>query len=379
MGKVLRVLVVLIALIGIAATVFAYKNYSKREALKGRCDMLEDSVIRLASTIEAVELQDVPQPDYESRDTSPVTSREIETPERSAFWDSYNPKLEAVGETPSMINFKSDDKILQLRKLYYLDPVTGKTVISPIDGKPSTKGEGTMSELLNMAYERAKEQYSNLLATRSELTRVRTELNDTIADLNAQKKDGRLDKATIEKQTGEINNLNGQLREEKNQHAATKEAKEELEGQVEELNDTIEKLNDEVQVCSDKISELEAALRERTGKNNDSIIQTSSAPVAEGVLTPGDKGKIVACNDEWKYAIIEFSPDFITELIGPQRDRALPPAEIMVRRPDVESIDDAFVTRLKLRQIIREKNLVIADIMADWQQKPVLVGDIVFN
>ncbi len=50
----------------------------------------------------------------------------------------------------------------------------------------------------------------------------------------------------------------------------------------------------------------------------------------------------------------------------------------MVRRPGVEDIDSAFVTRLKLRQIIRDKNIVIADVLPDWQQKGVQVGDIVF-
>ena len=86
----------------------------------------------------------------------------------------------------------------------------------------------------------------------------------------------------------------------------------------------------------------------------------------------------VSCNDEWKYAVIEFTPEFITELIGPARDRALPACEVMVRRAGSENIDEGFVTRLKLRQILREKNIVIADVLTDWQQKPVMVGDVVF-
>ena len=108
------------------------------------------------------------------------------------------------------------------------------------------------------------------------------------------------------------------------------------------------------------------------------MISTRGA-LADGVLTPGDKGKIVAANEEWKYAIVEFSDEFMVELIGPERNQALPQAEVMVRRASIEDPDQAFVTRLRLRQAIREKNLVIADILSDWQQKPVEVGDLVFN
>lgn len=377
MGKVLRVLVVLIALLGIAATVFAYMNFSKREALAGRAHMLEDSVIRIAGTFEAVELPDVPAPSYASRDTSPVTSREVENPERSAFWDSYNAKLEAAGQTPPMLNYASQDKRLQLRQYFQVD-ATGAYVNDPLTGRPATEGEGTMDDLLDKAYERAKSQYANLLATRSELTRVRTELVDAIEELNKQKSDGRLDKADIEKLNGEVSQLNTSLKAKESELESAKENLKEAQEQAAELKDTVDGLQDEVGACNEKIAELEQVIRDLRGKNVN-IVQTTMAPVAEGVLTPGDKGKIVGCSDEWKYAIIEFSSEFMSELIGPARDRALPQCEVMVRRPGVEDADAAFVTRLKLRQAIRDKNIVIADVLSDWQQKPVQVGDLVFN
>ena len=376
MGKVLRVLVVLIALLAIAACVFAYKNYSKREALAGRAHMLEDSIVKITANFEAVELPDVPAPSYAARDTSPVTSREVENPERSAFWDSYNGKLEAAGQTPPMLNYGTPDMRLQLRQYYQVGD-DGKYVNDPLTGKPATEGEGTMDELLKRAIERAKSQYNNLIVTRAELTKIRTELVDTIEELNKQKQDGRADKREIDSLNAKVSELNTNLRAKEAELESTKESLAEANQQVEDLNDKVAGMEEEMTQLNDKVKEQEQLIRELRGKN-DKIIDTTTAQVAEGVLTPGVKGKVVACNDEWKYAVVEFTPEFITELIGPQRDRALPQVEVMVKRADIEDPDAAFVTRLQLRQVLRDKNVVIADVLADWQQKPVQKGDIVF-
>ncbi len=94
---------------------------------------------------------------------------------------------------------------------------------------------------------------------------------------------------------------------------------------------------------------------------------------------PGDKGKIINVNNDFGFVMIEFSKAAVVELVGPKRDQPLPLLEMMVRRSGITDPAAAFVTRVKLRQILREKNLVIADILTDWQQKPVNVGDIVFN
>ncbi len=376
MGKVLRVLVVLIALLAIASTIFAYKNFSKREALAGRAHALEEAVIRLASTFEAVELPDVPAPSYPARDTSPVTSREVENPERSAFWDSYNAKLEASGVTPSFLNYGTTAMRLQLRQYYKVGP-DGKYELDPLTHQSSTEGEGTMSELLTRAVDRAKGQYSNLTETRSELTRTRTELVDTIEELNKQKQEGRADKRDIENLNAEVSRLTTSLRQKEQELDSTKEELQETKEQVTELNDQVDNLKEENDTLNDKVTELNQIIAELKGKNT-AIIDSTAATNADGVLTPGDKGKIVGCSDEWKYAIVEFSPEFMSELIGAARDKPLPQEEVMVRRSGVENLDEAFVTRLKLRQAIRDKNIVIADILSDWQQKPVKVGDIVF-
>ena len=104
--------------------------------------------------------------------------------------------------------------------------------------------------------------------------------------------------------------------------------------------------------------------------------KTSSAEAYQGA--PGDKGKIVAVDDKLKFVVVELSDASMTEMLGEQRDRPLPQIELMVRRPGYKSATGEFITRIKFRQVLRQKNLIVADIQIDWQQAPVEVNDVVF-
>ena len=375
MGKVLRVLVILLAILSIVATIFAYMNYNKREILIGRTHMLEESVAKIARTFESEDIQETPQPSYPQRDISSVTSREIENPERSAFWDSYEHKYEA--QTPPAMFSIGDKERRQLRN-YYRKDADGKYIIDDFTGKPSIKGDGTMGDLLDKVYDRSKAQYEVLLHTRKQLPILREELINTIEELNKLKQEARTDKRTIEERDTRIAELESQKRELEAKNARLNEEIKEMQEKEEELKQQIAEKEDEITQLNDDVKLLREQVAVLKGTTGVPINQTVPA-LADGVLTPGDKGKIVSFNDEWKFAVIEFSSDFVSELIGPARDRPLPLIEVMARRPDIADPDAAFVTRLKLRQIIRDKNLVIADILSDWQQKPVQLGDVIFN
>ena len=49
-----------------------------------------------------------------------------------------------------------------------------------------------------------------------------------------------------------------------------------------------------------------------------------------------------------------------------------------MKRPGMKSAAGEFVTRIRLRQVIRDQNLIVADILIDWQQVPLEKGDVVF-
>lgn len=378
MGKVLRILVILLMLLGIGATVLAYLNYDKREVLIGRTHALEQMVVKIAGTLEAEDPPVVAQPSYPQRDISEVTSRELENPDRSAFWDSYNNSLEPPAAAIPTIDLKKNDRDLQLRN-YFCKNSDGKYAIDKRTGMPATTGEGTMRELLDEVYDRAKNQYKTLLETRAELPKLREELIDTIDELNKLKQSARADKKAIGERDARIAALENEKRDLEGRIERLEETIGEKDDQIAELNEQNARQEEDITQLADKVKGLELEIKNLRGADN-MTIPTAVGPAQEGVLTPGVKGTIVSADDEWKYAIIRFSDDFMVELLGPARDRGLPQAELMVTRPGVTDPDEAFVTRVRLRQAIRgDNNLVIADILSDWQQKPVLKGDIVAN
>lgn len=379
MGKVLRVLVIIIMLLGIAAVFLAAVNFKKREVLIGRTHALEEMFVKLARTLEAGDPPEVPQPAYPQRDLSPVTSREIENPERSAFWDSYNHKLEPAAQPVPTLDYSTQQMRLQLREFYRIDPATGKPAIDPLTGQPSTKGAGTQEELLGQAFERAKNQYALLNQTRAEMVKVRDELIAAIEEVNRLKQEGRADKRTIEERDARIAQIEREKRELEDQKARLDEEIRTLRAEVQEANDTINKQTDEMQVLNTRISDLERKNKELIGKGT--IIPTTTGQLAdnaEGSFTPGVHGKVVSFNEQWKFAVIEFSDDFMAQLTGPNRDQPMQPLEVMVKRPGFKGPAGEFITRLRLRQAIRAQNLVVADILADWQQAPLENGDAVF-
>jgi len=114
------------------------------------------------------------------------------------------------------------------------------------------------------------------------------------------------------------------------------------------------------------------------GGNRVAVAMADASAAANVTLSAGDKGKIIEANDELKFAIIEFGDDAMTEMVGSDRQNPLPQLEMNVRRIGRQSASGEFVTRIKLRQAVRGKNFVVADILSDWQQVTVEKGDVVF-
>lgn len=378
MGKALRILVVLILVLGIVAAVFAWLNFSNREVLIGRTHALEDAFAKLSRTLEASDQPESPRPDYPRRDISDVTSRELENPERSDFWNSYNHNLEPAAQPVPTLDYTSDEKLRDLRGYYRIDPATGKPAIDTRTGRPDTRGP--MQELLDEAFERAKSQYAILNQTRAELPRLRAELVDAIEALNRQKQAGRADKRTIEERDARIVVIEREKDELNNRNTRLEEDIRAVRTELQEANELVAKHEEDVKILEDKVAMQAKTIEELKGKGPLLPIDGAARPAQnmEGVLTPGVKGKIVSANEEWKFAVIEFSDAFMDELLGPGRELAMAQVEMMVKRPGFEGMAGGFITRLRLRQVVRDKNLVVADILTDWQQYPVATGDEVF-
>lgn len=370
MGRVLRVLVCVILVLSVGALVLAIMLFNRRELLIGRTHMLEEQIIGIAKFIEAKGPDEQVQPRYEAKDTSPVTSKELENPERSPFWDTYNYKLE-VQNLPT-IQLDNDEKRRQLRE-YYKIGKDGK-VERDLNGKPSTKGP--MREVLDSVLDRVREESTTLNKTREQLTKLREELADTIKDYNQLKKDGRADKKTIEEKQAQIEKLQEDIRKLNHTIEGLQEEKVALTAEVAEAKNEIAKQKDQITEMDKTIKKLTKDLEDARGRTRTQRDQAQQGTAVQ--LPPGDKGKIVAVDNTLKFVVAELSDTMMTELLGANREGPLPQVELMVRRPGMKSAAGEFVTRIRLRQVLRQKNLVVADILIDWQQVPVEKDDVVF-
>ncbi len=382
MGKLLRVLVIFLFLLSCAALTLGIMLFAKRELLKGRTQVLERHVIALGEAF----IEDAPpEPEegvFTPRDIDNVGPAVIANPETSTFWDTYKYHLERQDLAKMRLN--THDRIRTLMTYYVRSTfetymLTGNYKIEKdqITGMPRTRvepGENfkpTMRNLLEEVMEKAGAQYALLNDTRQQLTLIREELVRTIEELNQRKRDLRAAlaeivelKNTISQLRAEIARLEARILELEEEVRIRQEKIEEQERRIQELEEEAIELNATIEVLKKRIADL---------------IEIQGYKVEEEFATvrlePGPKGKVVSINQEWNYAVIELSEEALAELLGIRvpDGQFPPPAEYLVKRPDREE----FVTKVRLFQVKRTRRLAIANILTDWQQIPVQVGDVV--
>ncbi len=377
MDKALRVLAIIILILAIVAMVFAQLSFMKRQVLLGRNSMFEEQVIKVAKTIEAADAADVPAPDVQ-KDVAEVSDRELANPERTSVFENYPAKLET--QNLATLDYSTIDKRRQLRSYYVLDQTTGKYVISELDGKPKKDGPGSMAALLEEMLNRAMAQKAVLEKTRGELTKAREMITSLVTEMNKMKTDWRVTKRELKESREECEKLKEEKAALEAQVAKLTAEKKELTAELADAKAEIEKRDSEIAGLREQIEQQAKLIKEFKDRIAGKGIPGGATQdgVAVSVLTAGVKGKVVDANDEYKFVIIEFTDDALIEMTGPERANPLPQLEMNVRRKGRQSASGEFVTRVKIRQVVKGKNLVVADILTDWQQVAVEKDDVVF-
>ena len=341
MNKVLHVLVyVFLALAG-AALFFELQLNAKRSELTDRNRMQEDYLVKIARTVEKAD----PAKDaaFEiKKDTSPVEARLVDSPDMENVLADYSAPLEQT----NLDTYNWDGSRDQLRQVYVLD-AEGKPVM---DGnQPQTRDSGEY-KLLEQLFNSAKNQQSRLNSTRAALAELRGKLESVVAELNKLKPEARQDKVTIEEQKAKMAKLEEEKAGVENQLTKTK-------AQVDELNGEITSLKDEVSTAKDA---------------------SAGGGAAVTSLPAGDKGKIVQADNENMFAIVEFTEEAMKELKGNDPSRPLPALELGVKRSGHSGAAGEFVGRVRLRQEVKGKTLVICDILSAWEQDKLKANDVIF-
>jgi archaellum component FlaC len=375
MGKLLKVLVVFLLILSIGALVLGILLFNKRELLKGRTQKLERTVIALGTTIEA-EAAEAAAAVYPARDLSDCTAQQLDTPERSDFWDRYKSQLEAQDLQKLDLNQKK----IQLMQYYQLDPVTLKPALDPANGQKMISGAGTMQEVLDDMLAKAAAQLARLNETRQQLTDIREELVRVINELNERKGTLRARLKEVVDLKDQIGRLETRVRQLEGEVEGLKQEKRALEAQVADMQGQIERLNQEktdLEELNRQLKKEIADLRKAVDGFKNPGAQGDGVPVQMAKMDRGDKGAVVTVNPTWNFVILTLNDTCLNEVIT--ENGIVLPAELFVKRPAKDGQPEKFITKIRLIQANRAQKIGVADILTDWQQSPVQDGDIVFH
>ncbi|OGV70032.1 MAG: hypothetical protein A2283_21675 [Lentisphaerae bacterium RIFOXYA12_FULL_48_11] len=378
MGKVLKILVIVLLLLSIAAVILAHMVYGKREQVLARNQILTSGYIKLAPTIED-KLADAPEQPapLPAKDISPASPEFIDkAPEVSDFWTKkYAPNLELGAKGMFDLNNRKGE----LMTLYKKNQL-GDIEVDPTTGAKRTDGEGTMQAVLDELVKKSTEQLTRLNDTRQMLSIVRDELIDTINDLNKNKSELRVRTKDLDTTKAKLDTTEAELATMKPKVEAAEAAKK----VAEEKASDMEKQKAEVDT---KLQELEIDYK-KVKKERDEFAKKSLVPQAEDTtgpketvynFTPGTKGKVVAVNDKWNYVLIQLDEAFIKEAMGEDLTAPTKPAPVgvvmSIKRTGAQEI---FIAKVKLTQIRAKDKHAIGDVLVDWKQQPLQEGDVVF-
>ncbi len=378
MNKALHALVYVILMVAAAALYFETNLFDKKDLLKDRNRQLEDYLVKISGTIEKT---DAPKPASGlevKKDVSPVEAKIVDSPDMENILEEYPSQLEEA----NLETLKWDDaERLQLRRLYKLDAEGNKIPDAANPGDFVKKGPGTAEELLEQLFERAKAQQAKLNSTRAELSAARTKLETLVNDYNKLKPDARQDKVTIEELKAEVTKAEEAKKVEEEKVAKAKTQIEDLNSEVASLRDEVSSVQDEREAIKEDLAKqvkLVDQLKKLLQQQQSTPVAATAGGVAVTAISAGNKGKLVDVNNELMFAIVEFTDEAIQEMLGPERQNALPMLEMGLRRKGFKGSAGEYVGRIRLRQAVAGKNFVIADILGDWQQAPAAKGDTVF-
>lgn len=380
MNKALHAFVYLFLVLAGAALWFELQLNAKRTLLTDRNRLQEDVFIKLAKTVEKDEAAKDATLTIE-KDVSPIEAKLISTDEadKQNVLEEYRPYL----EQQNLETFNWDGKREQLRKIYVED-ADGNPIMD--GGRPVDHGPGTERELLETLLSAAIKQQSNLNTTRAELAKLRGILADTVEELNDLKPKARQDKVTITEKEEKISEL-----EKAKADAEAQVVK--IKGQIEDLNGEIASLRDEVQTKADeaaqnaeKLEEAEKKVANLTKALADAYQSAGSASAANSsvitTVTYGEKGKVVAADNEYMFATIRLSDAAMKELKGEKLEKPIPVGlEFTIKREGYNGSAGDIIGRVRTRQEIADKNLVICDILTAWRQDNIdmKADDVVFS
>ena len=383
MGKVLKILTVIVFVLSIAAFVLGMMNFNKRELLIARTNVLETSIIKLAGTLEAADPVFEGVADHQEYDVDEVSDMPNDAPAESEFWKDYKDEYEIMGG--ATLNLNTESAKFTLRQYYFKanpetpnkpDYINGKRVKNSLE-EYKIDGEGTMRNLLAVVQDRANKQQALLNSTREQLRVVREELETVIELLNAEKKAHRQSKSTITSLNKKIADLEVQIDGLNKKISQLEREKLELSDKISSLESELAQKNEEISSQASEIATLKEEIKRLSAIDAVGAVSAGDkGAVSKVILTPGTKGTVVGVNNEYSLVVVKLTDETMKELLGDDLSGEFAPIEVMVIRDGFNGPAGNIVTRIRIDRISRDgSNLGYADNLYGWEQTTLKVGD----
>ena len=349
MNKVLHVLVYVFLALAAAALWFERELSAKRAELTDRNKLQEEYIAKISKSVEQKQRSDKQTNVEIMKDTDSTESPLDRAPNENNILDDYNASLEHGSD--KFVNISDSSKL---------------------------RDRDSLENLV----ESAKDQQKRLESTRAALSKLREKLEAEVSELNALKKSAREDKATIEKKKQEIEELENAKKELEDDNKRIKNDVDNLKSRITSLNDEVNTAKEETEAAKEEIAKLQERNAQLVKRLQESIQTTRTVSSAGGAtavdkLAFGDKGEICRVDNVAKFAIVKLSDKTMDELKGSDRKSPMPAIEFLVKRngPDGKPM---IVGRIRIRQETSGTNYVTCDILGEWEQGPLMVGDVVF-
>jgi DNA repair exonuclease SbcCD ATPase subunit len=258
MSILMRVIVSILLVLSILALVLGIQIYNQRQEIKGRTQLLENGVIKIAGNLETIV-------------SSNFTDKNLPT---------YALKVE------------------DLKHYYKLDSM-GK-IVCEIDGTKVAKGSNTLDDILQQTIGFSAIQLSRLNDTRDELKRTQEELAKTQNDLRQMTTERDVATNRIAELTATLAERDRTIEEQKTKIAELTEEKDRLSQKIDEQTAQIGKLKDEKQDMETKMVADKRHIKELE-KKIDEMMHPENMP-------KGIQGQVMVINSNYNFVVVDIPP-----------------------------------------------------------------------
>lgn len=174
----------------------------------------------------------------------------------------------------------------------------------------------------------------------------------------------------------------------KSEDARLKDTIEGLKKQIETIKEELLYANDDLECTKKELDEVKERLSNAEKMNVSEVsakateVTTAQETTNEekneetGIATSGEKGKVVNADNANQFVIVELSEKISEEYAKINLQDAH--IELCIRRPGYNGNAGEFIGRIRLRNVVKGKAYVIADILSAWSQDEIKAGDVVF-